>query len=129
MLLILFRSITLAIIGIIPNFLAISIVLGIMGLLGIPLDMMTITIASITMGIAIDDTIHYIYRFREEFGKNGDYIETLNLCHRNVGKAIINTSVTIIFGFSIFIALLSVLMLLPKLILVWRPFKTHGPEL
>ncbi|MCD6264575.1 MAG: RND family transporter [Deltaproteobacteria bacterium] len=147
MLLILFRSITLSIIGIIPNFLAISIVLGIMGLLGIPLDMMTITIASITMGIAIDNSIHYIYRFREEFGKNGNYAETLNLCHRNVGKAIINTSVTIIFGFSIlvlsnfiptiyfgvftglamFIALLSVLMLLPKLILVWRPFKTHSP--
>ena len=145
MLLILFRSITLSIIGIIPNFLAISIVLGIMGLLNIPLDMMTITIAAITMGIAIDNSIHYIYRFREEFAKNGNYAETLDLCHGNVGKAIINTSVTIIFGFSIlvlsnfiptiyfgvftglamFIALLSVLMLLPKLILVWRPFKTN----
>ena len=147
MLLILFRSITLSIIGIIPNFLAISIVLGIMGLLNIPLDMMTITIAAITMGIAIDNSIHYIYRFREEFAKNGNYAETLDLCHGNVGKAIINTSVTIIFGFSIlvlsnfiptiyfgvftglamFIALLSVLMLLPKLILVWRPFKTNNP--
>jgi predicted RND superfamily exporter protein len=147
MLLILFRSITLSIIGIIPNLLAISIVLGIMGLMDIPLDMMTITIAAITMGIAIDNSIHYIYRFREEFAKNGNYAETLKLCHGNVGKAIFNTSVTIIFGFSIltfsnfiptiyfgiftglamFIALLSVLALLPKLILVWRPFKTHSP--
>jgi len=147
MLLILFRSITLSIIGIIPNLLAVGIVLGIMGLMDIPLDMMTITIAAITMGIAIDNSIHYIYRFREEFAKNGSYAETLHLCHANVGKAILNTSVTIIFGFSIlllsnfiptiyfgvftglamFIALLSVLALLPKLILVWKPFKTHTP--
>lgn len=145
MLLILFRSITLSIIGIIPNLLAVGVVLGIMGLMDIPLDMMTITIAAITMGIGVDDCIHYLYRFREEFA-NGDYAETLRLCHRNVGKAIINTSITIMFGFSILvlsnfiptiyfggftglamlIALLSVLELLPKLILIWKPFKTHG---
>ncbi|MFB0520637.1 MAG: RND family transporter [Desulfatiglandales bacterium] len=145
MLLILFRSIALSIIGIIPNLLAVGIVLGIMGLMDIPLDMMTITIAAITMGIGVDDCIHYIYRFKEEFA-NGNYAETLKLCHRNVGKAIVNTSITIMFGFSIlvlsnfiptiyfgvftglamFIALLSVLVLLPKLILLWRPFKTHS---
>ncbi|MBW1691693.1 MAG: RND family transporter [Deltaproteobacteria bacterium] len=149
MLLILFRSITLSIIGIIPNLLAVSIVLGIMGLMDISLDMMTITIAAITMGIAIDNSIHYIYRYKEELGKNDDYDETLYLCHGTVGRAILNTSITIIFGFSIlvlsnflptiyfgvftglamFIALLSVLALLPKLIIMWRPFKTHGPEL
>jgi hypothetical protein len=142
MLLILFRSVSLSIIGIIPNILAVGIVLGIMGLLDIPLDLMTITIAAITMGIAIDNSIHYIYRFREEFAKNGSYPETLNLCHANIGKAILNTSVTVIFGFSIlvlsnfiptiyfgiltglamFIALLSILTLLPKLILIWKPF-------
>jgi len=146
MLLVLFRSITLSIIGIIPNLLAVGIVLGIMGLTDIPLDIMTITIAAITMGIAIDSSIYYIYRFREEFAKNGNYAETLPLCHATVGKAILNTSITIIFGFSIlvfsnfiptiyfgvftglamFIALLSVLALLPKLILVWKPFKTHN---
>ena len=146
MLLVLFRSITLSIIGIIPNLLAIDIVLGIMGLMDIPLDIMTITIAAITMGIAIDSSIYYIYRFREEFAKNGNYAETLPLCHATVGKAILNTSITIIFGFSIlvlsnflptiyfgvftglamFIALLSVLALLPKLILIWKPFKTHS---
>jgi predicted RND superfamily exporter protein len=105
--------------------------------------MMTITIAAITMGIAIDNSIHYIYRFKEEFANNGNYAETLKLCHGNVGKAILNTSITMIFGFSIlvlskffptiyfgiftglamFVALLAVLTLLPKLILVWRPFK------
>jgi predicted RND superfamily exporter protein len=143
MLLILFRSVALSIIGIIPNLLAVGIVLGIMGLMEIPLDMMTITIAAITMGIAIDNSIHYIYRFKEEFANNGNYAETLKLCHGNVGKAILNTSITMIFGFSIlvlskffptiyfgiftglamFVALLAVLTLLPKLILVWRPFK------
>lgn len=147
MLLILFRSISLSIIGIIPNLLAVGIVLGIMGLMDIPLDIMTITIAAITMGIAIDNSIHYIYRFREELAKNEDYAETLHLCHGTVGRAILNTSVTIIFGFSIlvlsnflptiyfgvftglamFVALLSVLALLPKLILLWRPFKIHSP--
>jgi predicted RND superfamily exporter protein len=147
MLLILFRSIALSILGIIPNLLAVSIVLGIMGLMDISLDMMTITIAAITMGIAIDNSIHYIYRFREELVTNDDYTEILHLCHGTVGRAILNTSITIIFGFSIlvlsnflptiyfgvftglamFIALLSVMALLPKLILIWRPFKTHGP--
>ena len=147
MLLVLFRSVTLSIIGIIPNLLAVGIVLGIMGLMDIPLDMMTITIAAITMGIGVDDCIHYIYRFKEEFPKNENYAETLKICHGNVGKAIINTSITIMFGFSIlvlsnfiptiyfgvftglamFIALLSVLALLPKLILFWKPFKTHSP--
>jgi len=146
MLLVLFRSITLSIIGIIPNLLAVGVVLGIMGLMDIPLDVMTITIAAITMGIGVDDCIHYLYRFREEF-VNGDYPGTLRLCHRNVGKAIIDTSITIMFGFSIlvlsnfnptiyfgiftglamFIALLSVLELLPKLIMLWRPFKTLKP--
>ncbi|MFC1591613.1 RND family transporter [Thermodesulfobacteriota bacterium] len=142
MLFVLFRSLPLAIIGIIPNMLAVAVVLGIMGLLDIPLDMMTITIAAITMGIAIDNSIHYIYRFKEEFSRCGSYTETLSICHSNVGKAILNTSVTIIFGFSIllmsnfiptiyfgiftglamFIALLAVLTLMPRLILAWKPF-------
>ncbi|MCD6353173.1 MAG: MMPL family transporter, partial [Proteobacteria bacterium] len=145
MLLILFRSFLLSIIGIVPNLLAVAIILGMMGLMNIPLDMMTITIAAITMGIGVDDCIHYIYRFREEFSLNGgDYAKTVQKCHRYVGKAIVNTSITIMFGFSILvmsnfiptiyfgfftglamvIALLAVLTVLPKLILVWRPFKS-----
>ena len=143
MFMILFRSITLSLIGIIPNFIAAISILGIMGLLRLPLDMMTITIASITIGIAVDNSIHYIYRFREEFKKINNYEETLDLCHKSVGRAIFNTSVTIIFGFSILvlsnfiptiyfglftglamlIAMLAVLTLLPKLILIIKPFK------
>jgi len=142
MLVILFRSFSLAIIGIIPNLLAAAIILGLMGLLGIPLDMMTITIAAITIGIAVDNSIHYIYRFREEFAQRDDYIKTLYYCHANIGKAVFYTATTIIIGFSILImsnfiptiyfgiltalamliALLAALTLLPKLILIWKPF-------
>ncbi|MDX1558094.1 MAG: MMPL family transporter, partial [Marinobacter sp.] len=78
MFLILFRSLKLALIGIAPNLIAAGSVLGLMGWLGIPLDMMTITVAAITVGIAVDDTIHYIHRFKTEFQKDGDYIATMH---------------------------------------------------
>ena len=100
---ILFRNITLSLIGIVPNFIAAFFILGIIGLMGIPLDMMTITIAAITIGIAVDNSIHYIYRFREEYDKIKDYNKTLDRCHNTVGIAILNTSITIVFGFSILI--------------------------
>ena len=145
MLLLLFRSVSLAIIGIIPNILASLIILGLMGLLRIPLDMMTITIAAITIGIAVDNSIHYIYRFREEFARTQDYIETLHYCHANIGKAVFYNAITIIIGFSILVlsnfiptiyfglltafamlvALFAALTLLPKLILIWKPFTTN----
>ena len=139
---ILFKNGQLAFIGVIPNFLAAFLILGIIGLMEIPLDMMTITIAAITIGIAVDNSIHYIYRFREEFNKINNYEKTLDRCHSTVGIAILNTSLTIVFGFSILIlsnfiptiyfgfftgvamllALISVLTLLPKLILILKPF-------
>ena len=142
MFLILFRNITLSLIGVVPNFMAAFLILGIIGLLGIPLDMMTITIAAITIGIAVDNSIHYIYRFKEEFKKINDYNQTLEKCHDTVGVAILNTSITIVFGFSILVlsnfiptiyfgiftgiamllAMISVLTLLPKLILIVKPF-------
>jgi len=139
---ILFRNILLSFIGVVPNFIAALFILGIIGLLGIPLDMMTITIAAITIGIAVDNSIHYIYRFREEFLKYNNYNKTLDRCHSTVGIAILNTSITIVFGFSILalsnfiptiyfgvftgiamlLAMISVLTLLPKLILTLKPF-------
>ena len=142
MFLILFRNIIISFIGVVPNFIAAFFILGIIGLLGIPLDMMTITIAAITIGIAVDNSIHYIYRFKEEFEKIKNYNETVDRCHNTVGVAILNTSITIVFGFSILVlsnfiptiyfgvftgiamllALISVLTLLPKLILVLKPF-------
>ena len=142
MFLILFRNVTLSLIGVVPNFMAAFLILGIIGLLEIPLDMMTITIAAITIGIAVDNSIHYIYRFKEEFKKINNYNLTLEKCHNTVGVAILNTSITIVFGFSILVlsnfiptiyfgiftgiamllAMISVLTLLPKLILIVKPF-------
>ncbi|MDC0355614.1 MMPL family transporter [Candidatus Pelagibacter sp.] len=142
MFIILFRNIRLSLIGVVPNFIAAFFILGIIGLLGIPLDMMTITIAAITIGIAVDNSIHYIYRFKEEFSKIKDYNKTLKKCHSTVGVAILNTSITIVFGFSILVlskfiptiyfglftglamllAMISVLTLLPSLILTVKPF-------
>ena len=86
MFIILFRNIRLSLIGVVPNFIAAFFILGIIGLLGIPLDMMTITIAAITIGIAVDNSIHYIYRFKEEFSKIKDYNKTLKKCHSTVGS-------------------------------------------
>ena len=142
MFMILFRNTVLSLIGVVPNFIAAFFILGIIGLLGIPLDMMTITIAAITIGIAVDNSIHYIYRFKEEFKKINNYNKTLDRCHSTVGVAILNTSITIVFGFSILVlsnfiptiyfglftgiamllAMISVLTLLPKLILTFKPF-------
>ncbi len=139
---ILFKDLTLAMIGVVPNFIAAFFILGLIGILGIPLDMMTITIAAITIGIAVDNSIHYIYRFREEFINSQNYNQTIDRCHSTVGIAILNTSITIVFGFSILVlsnfiptiyfgfftgvamllALISVLTLLPKLISTFKPF-------
>jgi uncharacterized protein len=142
MFMVLFRNIKLSVIGVVPNFIAAFFILGIIGLLEIPLDMMTITIAAITIGIAVDNSIHYIYRFKEEYLKHQDYEKTLKICHSTVGVAILNTSITIIFGFSILVfskfiptiyfgvftgiamllAMISVLTLLPSLLLLSKPF-------
>jgi predicted RND superfamily exporter protein len=141
----LFKSMKVALIAIVPNLLAVGTVLGFMGWFNIPLDMMTITIAAISRGIAVDNTIHYIYRFKNEFMAIGQYTKTLHLCHGSIGYAMYYTSVTIIIGFSIlvlsnflpsiyfglltglamFIALFSALTLLPQLLILLQPF---GPE-
>lgn len=141
----LFRSIYLALIAVTPNLLAAGIVLGGMGWVGIPLDMMTITIAAITVGIGVDDTIHYIHRFRKEFPKDRSYRATMYRCHNSIGKAMFYTSVIIIAGFAIlalsnftptiyfglltglamFSALMGALLLLPQLIISLKPL---GPE-
>ncbi|MGD8658052.1 MAG: efflux RND transporter permease subunit, partial [Desulfobacterales bacterium] len=146
MFLILFRSVKLALIAIIPNLLAISVVLGVMGWLNIPLDMMTITIAAISIGIAVDNTIHYIYRFRYEFQYEHRYIKTVHQCHGSIGRALYYTSLTIISGFLILtlsnfipsiyfglltalamsIALLAALTLLPQLIIIFKPFGSES---
>jgi len=145
MLMLLFRSLNLAMIAVAPNALAALLVLGGMGWVGLPLDMMTITIAAISIGIGVDDTIHYVHRFKKEFATDRNYINAMHRCHGSIGRAMYYTSVTIIFGFSILAlsnfkpsiyfglltgfamlsALMGALMLLPRLLIVFKPL---GPE-
>ncbi len=141
MFLILFRSVKLSLIALVPNLVSAALVLGLMGWFGIPLDLMTITIAAITVGIGVDDTIHYVHRFRDEIAVDGDYWAAVARCHLSIGRAIYYTSVTIMLGFSILalsqfvptiyfgmltgVAMLSALLanltLLPLLIVSVRP--------
>ena len=145
MFLTLFRSLYIAMICIIPNAIAAALVLGIMGWLDIPLDIMTITIAAISVGIGVDNTIHYMHRFRREFPRFGNYRETMFFCHNSIGRAMYFTSMTIVAGFSILalsnfiptivfglltsfamlVALAGSLTLLPQLLITFKPL---GPE-
>ena len=141
MFLILFRSFYLSIIGIAPNLLAAGVVLGSMGLMSIPLDIMTITVAAISVGMAVDNTIHYIHRFKVEFRETGQYKQSMINSHSTIGRAMLYTSLTIILGFLVFatsnfnpsvyfgffvslamiMALLGALTLLPQLLLHFKP--------
>ncbi|NOY68432.1 MAG: RND family transporter [Deltaproteobacteria bacterium] len=142
MFLILFRSIKISLIAIFPNLLSIGVVLGVMGWFRIPLDIMTITIASISVGIAVDDTIHYIHRFKHEIEVDRDYVAAMHRCHESIGYAMYYTSITIVIGFSTLVlsnfiptinfglltclamvmALVGALTLLPELIILIKPF-------
>jgi predicted RND superfamily exporter protein len=141
MFIVLFRSVKLAAIAIIPNLISAGMVLGLMGWMNIPLDIMTITIAAITIGIAVDDTIHYIHRFLTEIPKDNDYVATMRRCHASIGRAMYYTSITVIMGFSILalssfmptiyfglltglamaVALIANLTLLPILLITLKP--------
>ena len=141
----LFRSLSLALLALAPNLLAAGLVLGIMGLAGIPLDIMTITIAAIVVGIGVDDCIHYIHRFRVEFALDGRYHPAMHRSHASIGRAMYYTTVTVIVGFSLLTlsnftpslyfgvltvvamaaAVAGALLLLPRLMLLFKPL---GPE-
>jgi len=117
-----------------------------MGWLDISLDMMTITIAAISLGIAVDDTIHYIHRFKCEFKKDHKYIATMHRCHGSIGHAMYDTSIAVIIGFSIltvsnFIptvyfgsltvlvmltAIFAALTFLPVMLILLKPFGKEG---
>ena len=145
MFLALIRSLSLALLGLAPNILAAGLVLGMMGLAGIPLDIMTITIAAIVVGMGVDNCIHYIHRFRREFAIDGNYRQAMHRSHGSIGRAMYYTTLTVVVGFSmltlsnftpsIYFGVLTVLamiaavtgalLLLPKLILVFQPL---GPE-
>jgi hypothetical protein len=138
---ILFRSPWIASVAFLPNVTITVLVLGIMGWMGIPLDIMTITIAAICTGSADDNTIHYVHRFRTEYAKHGDYWKAVHASHSTIGRAMYYTSVTIMLGFSLLafsnfvptiyfgllvafamlLALLANLVLLPLLLVLFKP--------
>jgi predicted RND superfamily exporter protein len=140
MFMVLFRSVRLALAAIIPNIIAAGLILGLMGWIGIPLDIMTITIAAIAIGIGVDDSIHYVHRFRGEFLQDRNYWAAIKRCHNSIARAMFYTSVTVVLGFSILVlsnfiptihfgllsglammtALLANLVLLPVLIASFR---------
>ncbi len=142
MFLILFRSLKIALISLIANIIPISAIFGIMGWLNIPLDIMTITIAAISIGIGVDDTIHYIHRYKEEFKFDHNYIKAMKRSHESIGYAMYYTSLVVIIGFSILVLsnliptiyfglltvvvmatiLASALLLLPRLLIILKPF-------
>lgn len=141
--LLLFRSMKIMLIAMAVNIIPIAVIFGVMGAYDIPLDMMTITIASIAIGIAVDDTIHYLHRFKEEYKKDHDYTQAMIRSHQSVGYAMYYTSVTIMIGFlvlvlseftpTIYFGLLTVLamlsalvadmLLLPALLLLVQPYR------
>lgn len=142
MFLMLFKSVKISAIAIIVNIIPVGIIFAVMGFANIPLDVMTITIASISIGIGVDDTIHYIHRFKEEYVKDHNYIKAMERSHSSIGYAMFYTSLAIILGFSIlvfsnfiptiyfglltilvmFSALVSALLLLPKMLIMFRAF-------
>ena len=141
MFIILLRSPMLALIGLLPNILAAGVILAFMGFAGIPLDLMTITIAALVIGIGVDDATHYLHRFRKEFKETGDVIESVQRCHASTGHALYFTSFTVIAGFSVLafsnfvptinfglltslamiIALIANLALLPSMLVFFHP--------
>ena len=142
MFIILFRSLYMAIIAMIPNLLSASSVLGIIGWSGIPIDIMTVTVAAISIGIGVDNTIHYVHRFLKEYDQNNNYDLAIKNSHSTIGRAMFYTSLTIVLGFmilvssnfnpsvffgiftsfSMIVAILAALMLLPVLIRHLKPF-------
>jgi len=144
MFMVLFRSVLISLIALIPNLLAAGIVLGVMGIAGIPLDIMTITIAAITVGMGVDHAIHYIHRFGVELNVDKDYIQAMKRSHQTIGRALLYTAMTIIVGFSVlalsnfipsiyfglltslamFAATIGSLTLLPRLLVLFKPFPT-----
>ena len=103
MFVLLLRSTRLALIGVLPNVLAALVVLAVMGFFSIPLDIMTITITSIAIGIGVDDAIHYLHRFRLQLKQHNSVQLAIQESHRTTGQALYFTSLTVVAGFSVLI--------------------------
>ena len=143
MLLLIFKSFKIMLIGLMPNIFVASSVVGLLGLLKIPLDIMTITVAAISVGMAVDNTIHYIYRYKKEIKATQSPEQALLNAHTTTGRAIFYTAATIATGFSILslsnffptqlfgiftalamlVAFISSLTLLPNLLVKFKVFQ------
>ena len=141
MFIVLFRNVKLALVTIIPNVFSASVVLGIMGVFSIPLDLMTITIAAISVGIAVDNSIHFIDRFKNEMSQNSNDKAAIASATNNVGQAMFYTTIVIAAGFLIMVfsnfvptlyfgvltaiamvtALIANLVMLPMLVAKFKP--------
>jgi predicted RND superfamily exporter protein len=141
----LFWSVRTGAISMMPNLSPVLLILGVMGWLGIPLDYNKVSIAAVAMGIAVDDTIHLVSRYRHEFQRLGRYDEALLAAMLGVGRALIVTSVALVLGFLVLVlslldsqatfgillaatittALVADFLLMPALVLTVHPF---GPE-
>ena len=103
MFLLLLRSLKLAVIALVPNILAATLIISVMGYAGIPMDMMTVTIAAICIGIGVDDAIHYLHRFREELAGGGEVRDAVVRSHQTIGHAMYFTTMTVMGGFSVLV--------------------------
>ncbi|MBT6157175.1 MAG: MMPL family transporter, partial [Planctomycetaceae bacterium] len=100
MMMIAFRDWQLGLIALIPNAAPILIVVGVMGWAGLKINMATAMLASVSMGLAVDFSIHYLYRFRHELRAGKDVGEALRDAHGSVGLAMVLANVALIAGFS-----------------------------
>ena len=143
-----FRSVKIGLLSMVPNFIPVAFTFGVMGLLGIPLNLFTTPFACVALGVAVDDTLHFLARFRIEFGKEKNYLRAIHSTMDSVGKALIFTSLLFIAGFMIFLisgfqvtrnfgalisftifgALVADLLLLPVLIWIFKPFGKEAPS-
>lgn len=101
MLVVLLRSPSGALLALIPNVLPITVAVGVMGWAGIPLDMATVMIASVALGIGIDCAIHYLFRYEVELRKDGDVRAALLRTSGSIGTSILYTSLTAVVGFAV----------------------------
>jgi predicted RND superfamily exporter protein len=141
------RSVPVGLVAMVPTSLPVVFCLGGMGWTGIPIDMTTAMMLSVTIGIAVDDAVHYLWRFRATLAESGDYFSALKAAHGSVGRACVFTTVVItggfwiltmsrflptayfggLLGFTMCGALAGNLMLLPAMVMTLRPFRSSTP--
>lgn len=143
-----FGSVKVGLLSMVPNFLPVAFTFGVMGLVGLPLNLFTTPFACIALGVAVDDTMHFLARLQIEFRREGEYRQAILNTMESVGKALIYTSIIFIAGFMIYLisgfqvtrnygalvgftvfgALLADLLLLPVLVMIFKPFGKERSE-